>query len=302
MSRLASWLGLGRPPAAEPPAGRPAMPQVVRQAGPLVKTGPQAPQPIRSKPAKQPAKKRAQPPAEPQTHPAFVKRAKAARRATWARFGRWALALGIPAVIVVLLVASPVAAVRQGDIKIEGLGGAVKADEVAEVLQASVGVPLIRLNTNHLAAQLEALPAVKQATVSKSWPTGLTVKLVPRVAAAAVKDGDQYVLLDVDAVQLERVDQPPEGLPLVTVPLEEGSGRTLRSVLGVVVSLPPELAAQLTQVGATTQDGVELVFGDVTVVWGDNSEAGLKAAAVELLLKDGAKWIDVTAPAHPVTK
>lgn len=236
-------------------------------------------------------------------HPAFRQRLKAARRARLAGLGRWALALGIPALLVVLLVASPVAAVRQGDIKIEGLGGAAKPAEVSAVLAPYVGVPLIRLNLRQITEQLEALPGIKQASVARSWPTGLSVSLVPRVAAAVVKDGPEFVLLDAEGEHLERVAQAPDGLPLVVVPLDQSNSRALRSLLDVVAALPPDLASQVEQASATSQDGVTLkLTAEVTILWGDASEPALKAAAAGLLIEHGATWIDVTAPEMPVTK
>jgi len=236
-------------------------------------------------------------------HPAFFQRRKAARRARLASLGRWALVLGIPAGLAVLLFASPVAAVRQGDIKVEGLGGAAKPAEVSEVLRPYVGVPLIRLNPGEVEARLEELPGVKQATVARSWPTGLRVEVVPRMAAAVVADGPEFVLFDAEGVQLERVDQAPDGLPQVVVPLDRDNQRTLRSLLDVVASLPPDLASQVSQASATSQDGVTLALASgVTLMWGDASEPALKAAAVALLIEQGATWIDVTAPEMPVTK
>ena len=236
-------------------------------------------------------------------HPAFKQRIKAARRARWASLGRWALLLGIPLLLVVLLVASPVAAVRQGDIRVSGLGGAAKADQVNQVLEQYVGVPLIRLNTGAVAQQLEILPGVKQANVSRSWPTGLSVEIVPRVVAAAVADQGEYVLFDVEAVELERVTSLPEGLPEVVMPLGQDNRRALQSLLSVVASLPPDLAALVEQASASSQDTVTLLLADgVTVVWGDASEPGLKAAATLVLVDNGITWIDVTAPEQPISR
>jgi len=202
-----------------------------------------------------------------------------------------------------LLFASPVAAVRQGDIKVEGLGGAAKPAEVSEVLRPFVGLPLIRLNTGTVEARLEELPGVKLATVTRSWPTGLRVEVVPRVAAAVVADGAEFVILDAEGVQLERVAEAPPGLPQVVVPLNQKSRRALQSLLDVVASLPPELASQVDQASASSQDGVTLQLASgVTLMWGDASAPELKAAAVALLIEQGATWIDVTAPEMPVTK
>ena len=236
-------------------------------------------------------------------HPAFQQRVKAARRARWASLGRWSLLLGIPLVLGVLLVASPVAAVRQGDIRVDGIGGAARPDQVNQVLSQYIGVPLIRLNTAAVVEELEQLAGVKGATVTRSWPTGLSVQIVPRVVAAAVADGDGFQLFDEEGVELERVTVAPEGLPQVVMPLGQDNRRALRSLLGVVASLPPELTGLVAEASASSQDTVTLRLTDgVEVVWGDSSEPGLKAAATKILVEHGATWIDVTAPEQPVTR
>jgi hypothetical protein len=125
--------------------------------------------------------------------------------------------------IAALIYFTPVFAVRAGDIEVRGLGGWVDRNAVSEVLSKDVGVPLARLSTKRLEAALEAMPAVESAEVKRDWPTGLTVTLVPRVPAAAVLDGDLYVLLDASAEEVAWVEDPPDGLPV-----GERAARTVR--------------------------------------------------------------------------
>jgi cell division protein FtsQ len=235
---------------------------------------------------------------------AFAERKKAARRAGWARAGKWTLGIVIPVGLVAMVYFSPVFAVREGDIAVRGIAGAAKPDQISVILEKTSGTPLARLSTGEVVQDLEKLPGVKSAEVRRKWPTGLSVTIVPRVAAAAVKDAGQYVLLDSEAVQVDRVATIPEGLPEVSVPLIEGNKRILAAVLGVVGSMPESLSSKVTSIGAATEDTVTFTLKDgITVIWGDASDASVKAGVVGVLeTQPGVTSIDVTAPEFPVVR
>jgi cell division protein FtsQ len=217
---------------------------------------------------------------------------------------KWLVPAAALAGVVAALWFSPIFAVRAGDIQVTGLGGWIDRAEVSKTLAREVGVPLIRLHPDQIERRLTALSPIKTATVERVWPTGLNVRLEPRVAAAAVKDGEAYVLLDPKAVPVTAVDQPPAGLPVISVPLTEGNRRAVESVLRVAASLPEWLSAQVTTIGAETVDTVALsLTSGVQVLWGDSSQPALKAAAVQILLGQPAVTsIDVTAPESPVVR
>ena len=84
------------------------------------------------------------------------------------------------------------------------------------------------------------MPGVREARVTREWPQGLAVVLVAREPVAAVPEQPAatpgapagpagFALLDMDGVQVGRVDAAPEGLPVVDVPV--GDKRTLGAVL-----------------------------------------------------------------------
>jgi cell division protein FtsQ len=238
------------------------------------------------------------------TQEAFRQRRKAARWAALRRVARWSVAPALVVGVAALVYLTPVFAVRAGDIEVQGLGGWIDRAEVSQVLARDVGVPLARLNTKETVRRLEAIPAVADARVERDWPTGLTVVLEPRVAAAAVADGDGFVLLDAAAAPVARVAEAPEGLPVIAVPLTDDNERTVRAVLTVAASLPESLAGQVATIGGETEDTVTFTLtGGVVVIWGSAEDAGVKAAAVEVLLKQaGVKSIDVSAAESPVVR
>ncbi|MDR2379386.1 MAG: cell division protein FtsQ/DivIB [Bifidobacteriaceae bacterium] len=273
---VGSWLGFGRPAGGGPTAlasavGRPGRPADA-------------------------AARRAR--------DAFRARRRAARWAATARLARWLIPAAVAAGAAAVLWFSPVFAVRAGDIEVSGLGGWIDRGQVSEALAKDVGVPLIRLDLNETERRLTALAPVKRARVTRAWPTGLNVVLEARQPAAAVPEGESYLLLDAEAHPVAQVDQPPEGLPVIAVPVTDGNRRTVESVLAVAAALPEWLVARVATIGADTEDTVTMTLTDgVQVLWGDSSLTALKAAAVEILLKEPAvQSIDVTAPEFPVVR
>ncbi|MDR0432139.1 MAG: cell division protein FtsQ/DivIB [Bifidobacteriaceae bacterium] len=230
----------------------------------------------------------------------FAARARAERRAAgWRIARRVALAAALAGVAGVVLF-SPVFAVREGQIEVRGIAGVVTPEQVGEVVAPAVGVPLARLNVGQLAGQVEEIRGVKSASVARVWPTGMTVTIEPRIPVAAVARQGDFVLLDNEGVQLAAVLEPPSGVPVIDVPLTDRDARTLQTVLGVLATIPADLAAKITSIGAATRDTVEFTLaGGQQVLWGDASQSALKAAALKVLLRTPAAEYNVSAPNMP---
>ncbi|WP_231384198.1 cell division protein FtsQ/DivIB [Cellulomonas sp. URHD0024] len=207
-----------------------------------------------------------------------------------------------------LLFASPVLALDPDGVVVEGAGTVVAVGQVQGVVAAHAGTPLPRLDTVALRDELLDVPGVREARVTRAWPTGLSVTIVAREPVAAVPDrdsGGSFALLDQDGVQVGRVDAAPAGLPVVEVPV--GDKRTLAAVLGVLEQLPADLLAEVRGVSAHTQDTVTMRLRDgVRVDWGSARETPLKMAVLKVLRASpaaaGATVIDVSAPRLPITK
>ncbi|MBO3084318.1 cell division protein FtsQ/DivIB [Cellulomonas sp. zg-ZUI188] len=216
-----------------------------------------------------------------------------------------------------LLFFSPVLALDPAQVHVEGAGTVVAVDQVLGVVQAHATTPLPRLDTVGLRDDVLEVPGVREARVTREWPHGLAVVLVAREPVAAVPEqvgastqGPEagqpgFALLDMDGVQVGRVDTPPEGLPVVDVPV--GDKRTLGAVLSVLQQLPADLLAQVGAVSAQTQDTVTMrLRDDVQVDWGSASETPLKVAVLAALRASsaaaGATVIDVSAPRLPITR
>jgi cell division protein FtsQ len=230
----------------------------------------------------------------------FAARARAERRAARWRAVRRAIPVLVIAGLAAVVAFSPVFAVREGQIQVQGVGGVVTQSQVTEVLAPVIGTPLIRLDLGALTSEVEAIIGVKSASMKRVWPTGLAVSIEPRLPVAAVRDGDRYVLLDTEAVQLAAVAEVPEGVPEVTVPLSAPNARTLRAVLSVLETMPAALASRIASIGAETQDTVHFTLATGQfVAWGDASQSPLKAAALDILLQTPAAEYNVSAPTMP---
>ncbi|MGN8246417.1 cell division protein FtsQ/DivIB [Cellulomonas soli] len=239
----------------------------------------------------------------------FAERARARR--VLARRQVAAVVGGTAAVgaLVWLLLLSSVLALEVDEVVVDGAGAVVAVDAVMAAVQPYDGTPLPRLDTVALRDHVLDVPGVREAKVTRVWPHGLKVVLVAREPVAAVPAGageaPGFALLDMEGVQVGRVDAAPEGLPVVDVPV--GDARTLGAVLEVLEQLPADLLAQVGGVSAQTQDTVTMTLRDgVRVDWGSAQDTGLKVAVLSALRASpsttGATVFDVSAPTLPITR
>jgi cell division protein FtsQ len=243
----------------------------------------------------------------------FAERAKARRSLARRQVvGVGGGVLGLAAVIWLLFL-SPVLALDPHRVMITGAGTVVAVDQVQAVVARRTGTPLPRLDTVGLRDAVLQVPGVREARVTRDWPRGIAVELVAREPVAAVPETAVpgaaapagFALLDMDGVQVGRVDTAPAGLPVVTVPV--GDKRTLAAVLAVLHALPADLIADVGQVAAQTQDTVTMQLRDgASVEWGSAQQAPLKVAVLAVLRaapsSAHAHVFDVSAPTLPVTK
>jgi cell division protein FtsQ len=246
----------------------------------------------------------------------FAERARAHRRLTQRRILIVLGALVAAGGLAWLLFFSPVLALHAAQVQVTGADSVVAVDQVQAVVDARDQVPLPRLDTAALRSELLEVPGVRDATVTREWPHGLSVALVAREPVAAVPEGSDvaqsaegtptgagFALVDEEGVQVGRADEAPEGLPVVEVPV--GEERVLSAVLGVLEQLPADLLAQVGQVSATTQDSVNFTLRDgAAVEWGSSQDSALKAAVLSALRAApetaGSTRYDVSAPTMPV--
>ncbi|MCM3661838.1 cell division protein FtsQ/DivIB [Georgenia satyanarayanai] len=239
--------------------------------------------------------------------PGFLERlaeqTRARRRLAWRNV---LLAVGVLALVggvAWALLVSPLLALDVAEVTVSGVGEGttVPREEVLTLVEERAGTPLTRLDTGALAEDVRSITTVRSVTVTRHWPRGLAVDVVPREPVAAATAEDGLVLLDVDGVVVGRAQEAPEGLPRVTVPLEgERAGETLSAVLTVLAELPEGLRAEVGTAGAVNPASISLTLTDgADVRWGSVEESELKAAVLAVLREREASVYDVTVPRAP---
>ncbi|MFW7415844.1 cell division protein FtsQ/DivIB [Demequina sp. SO4-18] len=220
---------------------------------------------------------------------------------------RAAIALGAFAAVWLVLL-SPVFAFDAEQVEAAGFGSVVDPAQVESVVAAHDGASLATLDTGAVAAELETLVGVREATITRVWPSGLRVEITSSEPVAAIpQEGGGFVLVDDLGDQVDSTEDVPSQLPVVTIPLESGQTRILSGVLDVIDELPVGLRDRVEGIEADTEDSINFVLRDgPRVEWGSGEESALKAEVLQALLESPeaskADVIDVSAPSLPITR
>jgi cell division protein FtsQ len=181
----------------------------------------------------------------------------------------------------------------------------------AQVIAAAgvpAGTPLIRVDPAQVARRVEAIRQVESARVSKQWPDGLAISIQERVPVVAVLMADGgYDLVDHDGVIVSWAKAKPAGLPLLQTTVAGGALRGDRGVAAasaVVTGLPGWLSQQVKSVSASDPGPSVTLYltGGQTVAWGGPDREAVKARELAILMRDPARYYDVSAPGTVVTK
>ncbi len=233
-------------------------------------------------------------------------RRRAALLVATRRWGLRLLVVGAVAGLAWLGLASPWFALDEEHIEITGVSQLTDAEEVDAIVAEYIGTPLAAVGIRSITSQLEAMPSVHDATVTRVWPDGLAVEVDEAIPVAAVRVDEGFQLLDDSGAVITVAEAAPD-VPVIQIPTGEGSARILDAVLTVLDAVPEEIRATMTSMQASTEDSVHLTLADgPDVEWGSAEESDLKAEVLTLLLSQpagkNADVIDVSAPTLPITR
>jgi cell division protein FtsQ len=148
------------------------------------------------------------------------------------------------------------------------------ADQVQDMARLGIGDNLLRLRTDDAARSLERSPWVARASVERSLPSTVVVRIVERRPVAWMRDRGGAVLLAADGVVLGRPSRPPGGLPYAgrwEEARRPGGRAHITPALRVAASLPPELNERVVrvrleggQVSLAMRGGSEARYGEPT--------------------------------------
>jgi len=218
------------------------------------------------------------------------------------------VAVAIMATLAWALLGSRLLIVRS--VQVTGTGPLVSRAEVLRVARVPRGLPLIRLNAAAVAARVERIQQVQSATVTRSWPSTVTISVLPRTVVFAVASAGGYALVDAFGVTVRQSVSRPAALPLLAVgglgAAPAGSLRGSQAVLAaarVLRELPPTVVHQVQLVLAASASAVSVRLTDgIVVVWGSPRRGAEKARELLLLMRTHASYYDVSAPGTAVTR
>lgn len=186
-------------------------------------------------------------------------------------------------------------------VKVVGTHDLTRA-QVGFAAQVPLGVPLARQDLDAIGARTTTLKAIEAATVTRDWPSTITVAVVERRPVLAVRQPEGYVLVDKSGVayQTQQV-LPPEVLLAVANP---GDVPLLSEMATVAAALPNKLRRTVDRMTAGNRDSLTLVLeSGRTVTWGSSTDSELKAQVVTALLKLKPKSsIDVSSAHNPAIR
>jgi cell division protein FtsQ len=239
----------------------------------------------------------APPEPEPTGRARFALRARQARRASW----RWKLA--VPLLVVLIAVAvwlaywGPVFVVR--DVAVHGVPASAAAD-VRAAAAVPPGAKLAQLDLAGAQRRVEQIRTVRSASVSRSWPSTVTITVTLRTPVAVVKDASGNLhLADSTGTTYAEVGSAPKDLPLVSADATDPAA--VQAVVAVLADLPASLRAQVTSASAKDPVAVTLVVGKVSVIWGSAQDTELKVRVLAALRRDNptVRHFDLSAPNAP---
>ncbi len=217
--------------------------------------------------------------------------------------------LGVLAALAVLagvLFLSPVLAVRDVTVRGAELTDPARVESALDVYR---GVPLTRISKDEVRDRVGQIPQVRSIEVLLEPPHHLVVALHERVPVAAIEDGDEFVVVDSEGVELMTAGSAAEaGVPVVTGGRDVLESERFEAISDVLAALPESVLAQLRTASAESLSSVELVFTDGrTVVWGTAEDSELKSQVLRELVEargsgSGVETYDVSSPTRPVVR
>jgi cell division protein FtsQ len=186
-------------------------------------------------------------------------------------------------------------------------------ERIRRAADISTGTPLARLDTGKVRSRILAIPEVRKATVLRSWPGTVRIKITERTPVAVIARNGQFVIVDSLGVPYLVEKTRPAELPLITVPNPNGvvipnfatdsipkKDKALVAAAATARVLTPELRVKLTSVDAPDQRHIQLkLTGGRVFFWGsaeDPTENVRKATVATVLLNRPGKTADVSTP------
>ncbi|WP_236968538.1 FtsQ-type POTRA domain-containing protein [Microbacterium aurantiacum] len=221
------------------------------------------------------------------------------RRAAWLGACGAVLLLGLATLGVAY---SPLFAVEQ--VRVIG-AEQLDVTRVEAALGDQIGTPLPLVDADAVHEVLAEFPLIETYAIEARPPHELVVRVVERTPIGVFESSSGFTLVDAAGVVLSTTAETGPGTPILRI--DGGAqGDAFDAAGRVVRSLPADIAAQVTEVEASTADDVTLVLGATAtrVVWGSAEDSGLKAVVLEAAMTArppaDVRVYDVSSPSSVV--
>ena len=229
----------------------------------------------------------------------FTRRARHRRAVVAILAGLVAVLVGL----VLVAVYSPILALRS--IVVEGTSR-IDAAQVQTAVSGQLGTPLALVDFEQMQTELGAFPLIRSYVTETVPPDTLVIRIVERQPVGAVFRGGMFELVDPAGVTIATSPERIPGYPLIELGSNAMDSPAARSMVEVLLALPPDLLGAVDSIAATTQDDVTLLLGGgQRVRWGDAEDSAKKARVLTLLIAanpDSTRTglYDVSAPGNAV--
>ncbi|TXS45301.1 FtsQ-type POTRA domain-containing protein [Streptomyces sp. uw30] len=188
--------------------------------------------------------------------------------------------------------------------------------QVREAADVPVGAPLISVDTDAIEARLRRkLPRIDEVDVVRSWPHGISLKVMERTPVLVVQKGGKFIEVDDEGVRFATVSVPPKGVPALELTVSRSSSaaaslrrfsesRLVREAVRVAGAIPAAVARDTLVVKVRSYDDISLELRDGRIVsWGSGEKGAAKARTLTALMKASprARHFDVSVPTAPAS-
>jgi cell division protein FtsQ len=172
--------------------------------------------------------------------------------------------------------------------------------DVRKAAAVEPGTPMVRLDTDEIAARVAKLPRVADVSVSRSFPTTVEIDVTERTPVAVVPDTDGVHLVDRTGMDYATVRSRPAGLPVLKVVKVAPGDPSTHAAVTVLAAVPDQLRDRVVELSARSPGDVRFRLRNGRVVkWGDAEDNERKAAVLAPLLTRPGRTYDVATPDFP---
>lgn len=274
------------------------------QGRPTGSKRPQAPvQPLKAKQPKPEAKAKA-----PRSKPKNISQLAVLRpKRSLGRIVLTSSAVSVSLLVIFVLVAAftPLLAVE----KIQFKGNErIPTKLLASALAGQIGRPLPQVSLGDVSKDLENFTLIQSVSVVNLPPHTLQVRIVERQPICIIKTALGSFLYDPAGVRIASAKSSDE-YPVVEAAGKPGASPEFRVAIKALLALPVSLYPRVATVSAPSMDSVTFKlrgWAGQKVIWGDTSQAELKARVLLTLVKHQKKsdrvTYDVSSPKAPTVR